>query len=227
MLPELLATARHRPSTASTSLRVTPTLIQGTDPALMDTWQHPCNLEPELLQQRILDYDMAEFDLVGAAQALLGSSDLRNLHTASIRPPEHTAPALRRGQIQARVGSPVSKSERKAARTHAWRFERTDEWRHFMEVYRRLVLEWVQPQLGGVPLLYQRKPILRVVMPGCPARLEPSTAGGPSAAGAAAHALVTVAAQLGPADEAALRRRLPPQSERTQLVGAVHTLLRQ
>ena len=44
-------------------------------------------------------------------------------------------------------------AERKAARTHAWRFERTDEYRRFMETYRRFVLEFVQPQIydGGAP----------------------------------------------------------------------------
>ena len=35
-----------------------------------------------------------------------------------------------------------------------------------MEIYNRFVREWVQPQLDGVELLYQRKPILRVVLPG-------------------------------------------------------------
>ena len=73
---------------------------------------------------------------------------------------------LRRAQIQARVGERVSKQERKLARAHAKCFESTSEWRAFMEVYRRFIDGFVVPQMGNVPLLYQRKPILRVVLPG-------------------------------------------------------------
>ena len=46
------------------------------------------------------------------------------------------------------------------------RFEKTDAYRKFLAVYHRFVAEWVVPQLGQGALLYQRKPILRVVLPG-------------------------------------------------------------
>ena len=88
------------------------------------------------------------------------------LHALPPGDPVATAPMLRRAQIQARVGQSVSKAERKRARTHAWDFERTAEWRAFVVLYERLIVEWVIPQLGDVPVLYQRKPILRVVLPG-------------------------------------------------------------
>ena len=132
----------------------------------IDGWAHPCELDTEWLFQHTLAYDTEHFDLVGAAEAVLGSKHLGQLHHDPLIAPEQTPPALRRGQIQARVGARVSKLERKGARTHAWRHERTPEYRHFLEVYRRLIFEWAVPQLGGQPLLYQRKPILRVVLPG-------------------------------------------------------------
>ena len=94
-------------------------------------------------------------------------------------------PALRRAQIQTRRGEPVTKAERKLARTHAWRHDRTPEWRAFMELYRKFIHEWVLPQFGDGPLLYQRKPILRVVMPGSVApvlQAEPRGQGEHSAA---------------------------------------------
>ena len=46
------------------------------------------------------------------------------------------------------------------------RFEKTDAYREFLAVYHRFVAEWIVPQLGQGALLYQRKPILRVVLPG-------------------------------------------------------------
>lgn len=56
--------------------------------------------------------------------------------------------------------------ERKGARDHAKRYEKTAEWREFLDIYQRFITDWVVPQIyDGVPLLYQRKPILRVVLP--------------------------------------------------------------
>ena len=215
-------------------------MIQGTDNEVLG-WQGPCLLAPELLEQRILQYDVAAFDLVGAAEALLGANDLGNLHTAPIRPPGETAPALRRGQIQARMGAQVSKAERKAARTHAWRFERTDEYRRFMETYRRFVLEFVQPQIydGGVP---PQRPkgfnhgraaqstmapaaLLspKAQRPLCSSHTRPRAVPVRSAAPLPAQAHPARRdARLGAADQAALRRRLLPRRERDQLLGAAH-----
>ena len=56
--------------------------------------------------------------------------------------------------------------ERKQARTHAKRYESSPAYKRFLETYQRFVHDWVMPQLGDVALLYQRKPILRVVLPG-------------------------------------------------------------
>ena len=130
-------------------------------------WQGPCRLEETLLRQAVLSYDPAEYDFVGAAHEIFGHEHpLGSLHRAPVEPWDATPPALRRGQIQARVGAAVSKQERKGARRRAWDFERSESWKRFLEVYRRFVVHWVAPTLGGVPLLYQRKPILRVVLPG-------------------------------------------------------------
>eukprot|EP00966_Prymnesium_polylepis_P315363 7286821-Prymnesium_polylepis.1 len=128
-------------------------------------WARPCELAPTLLQQQIMEYDVSEYDFVGAAEAIFGHS-LAELQNTPLTPVSETAPALRRAQIQARVGPRVTKEERKLARSRAWCFERSAEWREFMDVYERFVAQWVVPQLGDTSLLYQRKPILRVVLPG-------------------------------------------------------------
>ena len=142
-----------------------------------EEWARPCQLDRTLLEQRTLKYDLQTFDFIGAAQEMLLGDELHaslaELHLEPIRPPAATAPALRRAQIQAQLGGRVSKTERKAARTHAHRFERSVGWRRFLEVYQRYIAEWVVPQFGGVPLLYQRKPILRVVLPGSVAPTKP------------------------------------------------------
>lgn len=166
-----------------------PQLLQQSDEALLrkrlaaragsevEGWAGPCALSAELLAQQTLPYDQGLFDFVGAAERILGRT-LGQLHELPAAPWEETAPALRRGQIQARKGAPVRKAERKAARNHAKAFERTDEWQRFVDLYRRFVVEWVAPQFepdfGAEPLLYQAKPILRVVMPGsvAPTRLH-------------------------------------------------------
>ena len=131
-----------------------------------DEWQGPCLLEPQLLERRNLAYDAREYDFAGSIRAVLGCENLGDLHNEPPAPPDVAPPALRRAQIQSRRGAPVTKAERKHARTHAWRHDRTPEWRAFMDLYRKFVHEWVLPQFGDGPLLYQRKPILRVVMPG-------------------------------------------------------------
>ena len=128
-------------------------------------WSRPCRLDEELLVQRVLAFDQKQFDFVGAACAVLGTDDLEQLHRRPIVDPDDTPPQMRRAQVQARVGAPISKQERKKARTHAKRYEQTDEYQAFLGVYRRFIHEWVVPQLGNVALLYQRKPILRVVLP--------------------------------------------------------------
>ena len=127
-------------------------------------WASPCNLHPEFLVQRTLQYDLGAHSFVAAAEAILGP-DLANLHKAPFKPPADTPPALRRAQIQAQVNGGVSKAERKGARDHAVHFERTGEWSRFCEVYDRFIADWVVPHVGNVPILYQRKPILRVVLP--------------------------------------------------------------
>ena len=131
-----------------------------------DEWQGPCLLDSHFLERRNLAYDAAEYDFAGSIRAVLGCENLGDLHNEPPAPPDVAPPALRRAQIQSRRGEPVTKAERKMARTHAWRHDRTPEWRAFMELYRKFVHEWVLPQFGDGPLLYQRKPILRVVMPG-------------------------------------------------------------
>lgn len=131
----------------------------------LEGWAGPCLLDRQYLNQHTLTYDLKQWDFVGAAEAILGSR-LGHLHRAPIEAPEVTPPALRRAQIAARVGARVSKRERKGARDYAKRYEQTDEYRAFLGLYRRFVCEWVLPQFGNVPLLYQRKPILRVVLPG-------------------------------------------------------------
>lgn len=124
-------------------------------------------LAPELLIKRTFEYSLDSFDFVSAASACLGvTGDLGQLHERPIRPPSATAPALRRAQVQAQVGERVSKMERKLARNRAQQYEKTESFKYFMEVYRRFIFEFVMPQMGDVPLLYQRKPILRVVLPG-------------------------------------------------------------
>lgn len=128
-------------------------------------WAGPCRLDAELLVQRKLSYDLRVHNFVAAAEAILGP-DLGSLHHAPIKPYVETPPSLRRGQIQAQMGASVSKAERKDARNHAVRFERTEVWKRFLDVYHQFVHEYIVPQCGNVPLLYQRKPILRVVLPG-------------------------------------------------------------
>lgn len=132
------------------------------------SWQGPCRLEASLLQQRLLDYDRSTYDFVGIAEEIFSSNHLGGLHQAPVRPWDQTPPALRRGQVQARIGCSVSKQERKGARRNAWDFEKSIAWKKFTRCYQRFILEWVAPQLGddGGALLYQRKPILRVVLPG-------------------------------------------------------------
>lgn len=141
---------------------------KGSD--ILDQWAHPCELSGELLAQRTLRYDAERFEFVRAASALFGLDDgepMGDLHLSPIRATlEDTPPALRRAQIQAQLGPKVTKEERKDARNHAVRWDKREEWLAFMEVYRRFIHEWVVPQCGDEPLLYQRKPILRVVMPG-------------------------------------------------------------
>ena len=65
-------------------------------------------------------------DFVGAAEAIFSTSNLDEIHREPIVALEDTPPQLRRAQIQAKVGPPVSKQERKGARAHAMRFEKTD-----------------------------------------------------------------------------------------------------
>jgi hypothetical protein len=134
-------------------------------PAYSD-WARPCRLPPAFMEQCTLGYDMAEFDFVGAAQDMLGTTSLETLHRQPIVSPAETPPQLRRAQIQAQVGSAVSKQERKSARTHAKEFETTEAYQRLLATYTRFIHDWVVPQLGDVALLYQRKPILRVVLPG-------------------------------------------------------------
>ena len=124
--------------------------------------------QASLLQLRLLDYDRSTYDFVGIAEEIFSSNHLGGLHQAPVRPWDQTPPALRRGQVQARIGCSVSKQERKGARRNAWDFEKSIAWKKFTRCYQRFILEWVAPQLGddGGALLYQRKPILRVVLPG-------------------------------------------------------------
>jgi hypothetical protein len=139
---------------------------RGTD--ILDQWADPCGLEPHLLEQRSLEYDLSAFPFVEAARSVLraDTANLGQLHREVVSSPDRTAPMLRRAQIQAQHGQPVSKAEAKNARNHAWNFDRSPEWRAFMELYKSFVEDWVMPQVGNVPILYQRKPILRVVLPG-------------------------------------------------------------
>ena len=132
-----------------------------------EEWAWPCHLEAKFLEKRVMKYDSTQFDFVGATEAILKHSPLSDLHNAPIIAVEETetAPALRRAQVQAQVGGRITKEERKLARSRAWRFDRSTEWRTFMDVYQRFITDWVVPQFG-VPLLYQRKPILRCVLPG-------------------------------------------------------------
>ena len=157
----------------ATSLTLLVQNIKDVPGSELEGWAHPCGLDAELLRQRTLSFSQDEFGFTAAAESILGSSDLSNLHRAPVLPPQQTPPALRRGQIQAQLGSTVSKAERKDARNHAVRFERTEEWRQFMDVYKRFIHEWVVPHVGNVPVLYQRKPILRVVLPGSVAPTQP------------------------------------------------------
>ena len=122
-----------------------------------DEWQGPCLLDSKLLERQNLAYDAAEYDFAGAIRAVLGCENLGDLHNEPPAPPDVAPPALRRAQIQSRRGEPVTKAERKMARTHAWRHDRTPEWRAFMDLYRKFVHEWVLPQFGDGSLLYQRK----------------------------------------------------------------------
>ena len=128
-------------------------------------WARPCELAPSLLVQRVLDYDLQRFDFVGAVESVFGVSKLVDIHLEPTRSPAETPPALRRGQIQARVGLKVSKEESKAALNHARQHELMPANQAFLELYRRFVATWVVPQLG-CSVLYQKKPILRVVLPG-------------------------------------------------------------
>jgi len=133
----------------------------------LEGWAHPCGLAPSLMAERTLDYDVEAFPFVKAAEAIFKSSSLGNLHHESVSAPLQTPPSLRRAQVQARVGLPISKVERKGARDHAKRYEKTTEWREFLDIYQTFITDWVLPQIyDGVPILYQRKPILRVVLPG-------------------------------------------------------------
>ena len=129
-------------------------------------WQGPCLLEPQLLQQRLLDYDPSIYNFVGIAEQIFSTNDLVILHDCEIQPWDKTPPALRRAQVQARIGARVGKQERKGARRNAWDFDRSEGWREFMEVYQKFITDWVMPQFGDEAILYQRKPILRVVLPG-------------------------------------------------------------
>ena len=121
-------------------------------------WARPCLLSAELLKQQTLAYDLKTHNFVAAVQAILGTDDLSNLHEAPVLPPSQTPPSLRRAQIQAQIGEPVRTAERKDARNHAVRFEKTEEYRRFLEVYHDFVATWVVPALDCGPLLYQRKP---------------------------------------------------------------------
>ena len=131
-------------------------------------WQAPCLLEENLLRQQIIAYDRAEFDFEGVAEKIFACApgNLGTLHEEPIVPWDKTPPALRRAQVQARIGASVTKVERKGARRNAWDFDRSEGWRAFQQLYQRYIHDWVMPQLGNEPLLYQRKPILRVVLPG-------------------------------------------------------------
>jgi hypothetical protein len=140
---------------------------KGSD--VLELWADPCRLDRRLLEQQRLEYDLSAFPFVEAAREVIGCSthDLNLVHEET--PPmdvTEIAPPLRRAQVQARIGAAVTKAETKNARNLAWQFDRRHEWRAFLNLYRRFVLDWVMPQLGNVPLLYQRKPILRVVLPG-------------------------------------------------------------
>ena len=63
-------------------------------------WASPCNLHPEFLVQRTLQYDLGAHNFVAAAEAILGP-DLANLHKAPFKPPADTPPALRRAPVDA------------------------------------------------------------------------------------------------------------------------------
>lgn len=129
-------------------------------------WQGPCRLEKQLRTQTILNYDQTLYNFADICEHIFASNDLGNLHREPIRPWNETAPALRRAQVQARVGGTVTKGERKGSRRNAWDFAKSEGWKEFIRTYERFIVEWVAPQLGNEPLLYQRKPILRVVLPG-------------------------------------------------------------
>ena len=139
---------------------------RGTMARPYENWARPCSLDNDQLIQGILPYDQTTFNFAGIARAILGAANLEDLHHQPILDPDETPPQMRRAQIQARVGLPVSTPERKNARNHAKRYENTDEYRQFLSTYQSFIHEWVVPQLGNVALLYQRKPILRVVLPG-------------------------------------------------------------
>lgn len=129
-------------------------------------WERPCHLDDRLLEQRVVAFDLDEFNFVEVAETFFDASDLELLHRKPLALPAATPPQLRRAQVQAQVGNKISKAERKGARTHAKQYEQTETYKMFLKTYSRFVRDWVMPQFGNVPLLYQRKPILRVVLPG-------------------------------------------------------------
>ena len=131
----------------------------------VDGWAGPCLLPKELLAQRCLSYDAATFDLVGAASAVLGLEGVRlgEAHTLEPAEPSETPPQLQQAQVQARMVRAPDSKERGVARR---RFKNSAAWQNFLALYRKFVHEWVVPQFGGVELLYQASPVLRVVMPG-------------------------------------------------------------
>ena len=143
----------------------------------VEGWAGPCRLDEELLQQKVLTYEVTRFDFVSAGAAYLTAEssnllsghkpamqqcDLGRLHTVECKPPDETAPPLQRAQVQASLSRAANSAEKSRARKA---FKSSAEWTAFCALYRRFIKEWVLPQFG-VDLLYQSTPVLRVVMPG-------------------------------------------------------------
>ena len=82
-------------------------------------WAHPCALDDVLLEQRTLPYDRAAYNFVHIAQRIFDTDNLESLLVPNANLPFSIAPQLRHAQLQACVGSPVSKLESKSARTRA------------------------------------------------------------------------------------------------------------
>ena len=152
-----------------------------------DGWrQLPCRLPPEVLERQHLRYDTTRFNFRRAMlQALTGDASehpeggegccLMQLLLAQSRavPPNPAiiAPCLYKARVQARLPNcPMTKAANKQQQ-RAWKANAG--WHCFCSVYERFIREWVLPQMGGVDLLYQAQPTLRIVLPGSVAPCKP------------------------------------------------------